>query len=391
MRSALSLFLLLSVAITTLAGDGILQQCVFSQEACRPGYGLGVTYRWQAEPMEGDYKVFVHVRDSQGKMVFQDDHDVPIGTAKWSGKVEYERTVMASPDLPSGDYIMVAGLWDPKAGKRVSIKGGHGVKRAGENAWEVGTFRVRENAPLPSLGPPTLNLQGFRMTFSEEFTNTLSVSAWGPGTRWIAHTPYAGDFGDARFADPVEGFPFTTSNGVLRIEARKRDGKWQSGLLSSVDKNGDGFSQKYGYFEMRAKLPKGPGVWPAFWLLGVPKLKDKSIQQIEIDVVEQYGVHPNALHMTVHLWGPGKVHKSDGKVAVVTGMTDDFHLYGVMVDEHEITFYFDGVELRRCKTPAAAHVPLYMLVNLALGSGWPIDKTPNPSAMEVDYVRAYAK
>jgi len=55
-------------------------------------------------------------------------------------------------------------------------------------------------------------------------------------------------------------FPFTLEGGILRIEARKNDkGKWESGLLASADGNGRGFSQQYGYFEMRAKLPKGPG------------------------------------------------------------------------------------------------------------------------------------
>ena len=72
-------------------------------------------------------------------------------------------------------------------------------------------------------------------------------------------------------------------------------------------------------------------------------------------------------------------------------MTDDFHTYGLLVDSEEITFYFDGVELRRVKTPEEARAPLYMLVNLALGGGWPIDKTPNPSFMYVDYIRAYAQ
>jgi hypothetical protein len=96
------------------------------------------------------------------------------------------------------------------------------------------------------------------MTFSEDFDDVLSVSPWGPNTRWIAHTPWAGDFGDARFADPQLGvFPFTIENGILRIEARKdADGKWASGLLASTDPNGRGFSQQYGCFEIRAKLPR---------------------------------------------------------------------------------------------------------------------------------------
>ena len=72
-------------------------------------------------------------------------------------------------------------------------------------------------------------------------------------------------------------------------------------------------------------------------------------------------------------------------------MTDDFHTYGVMVTEDFITYFYDGVELRKEKTPEAAKVPMYLLVNNTLGPGWPLDKTPSPSVMLVDYVRAYAK
>jgi len=244
---------------------------------------------------------------------------------------------------------------------------------------------------VPELPPASLNLDGWRLTFDEDFNAPLSVSAWGPGTRWIAHTPYAGDFGDARFADPEEGFPFTIADGILRIEAKKDNGCWRSGLLCSVDRNGDGFAQKYGYFEMRAKLPKGAGAWPAFWLLGQPKLRDRSVTQIEIDVLEQYGRNPHALHTNVHLWYPDKRHTAEEQKHIVTGMTDDFHTYGIMVDEQNITFYYDGRKLRQTKTPQEAKVPLYILANLALGAGWPIDKTPNPSHLYIDHIRAYTK
>jgi beta-glucanase (GH16 family) len=121
-----------------------------------------------------------------------------------------------------------------------------------------------------------LDLSKYVLTFSEEF-DSLDVSAAGPNTRWTAHTPYGGDFGDAQFADPEAGFPFTIEKGVLRIEARKEvNGKWRSGLLSSLDPQGQGFSQRFGYFEIRAKLPDGTGVWPALWLVG---LTDQTVSQ----------------------------------------------------------------------------------------------------------------
>src|SRR5258707_7856641 len=94
-----------------------------------------------------------------------------------------------------------------------------------------------------------LDLSTYTLTFDENF-DTLDVSPWGPGTRWIAHTPWNGDFGDAGFVNPRPGFPFTIADGVLRIEARRgTDGKWRSGLLASTDPNGNGFKQRYGYFE----------------------------------------------------------------------------------------------------------------------------------------------
>lgn len=383
-----------SLAPAVPASAPTVLPCRLSPPSARPGFGTSITYRWQAIPMHRDYSVFVHIRDADGRIVLQDDHTPPQGTAIWSGPVEYERSIVLSPNMPHGRYDIVVGLYDSKHGQgRRPLKPGPGLTAADDppTACKVGALTVSPEAPIPQLPPPTLNLDGWRLTFNEDFTEPLSVSAWGPGTRWIAHTPYAGDFGDARFADPQPGFPFTIQDGILRIEAKKDNNRWRSGLLCSVDKNGDGFAQKYGYFEMRAKLPKGPGTWPAFWLLGLPRLHDKSVDQIEIDVLEQYGRNPNALHTNIHIWyGDGR-HTGDEQKHFVTGMTDDFHNYGVMVDEQNITFYYDGRIIRRETTPEEAKVPLYVLANLALGAGWPIDKTPNPSYMYIDYIRAYAK
>lgn len=203
-------------AVVLPPGQPTLLPCLLSQPACRPTYGVNVIYRWEAEPMGGDYKVFVHIRSAEGKMVFQADHEPPVPTSRWSGRVEYENTVMVPPDLPLGEYKIVAGLWNPKGGAKLPVKAGEGVTSAGDNAWQVGLLKVTADAPLPQLGPPTLNLDGYRLTFDEDFKESeLSVSAWGPGTRWIAHTPYAGDFGDARFADPTKDFPFDIHSAAM--------------------------------------------------------------------------------------------------------------------------------------------------------------------------------
>jgi len=373
----------------------------------RPAYGFDITYRWQAaEPLPANYTVFVHVVDARGETVLQDDHTPPTPTTEWKGLVEYTRTVFLTswtprgkvsvPGPAAGEYAVLVGLMDARGRKLLSPESPG--KPDDARRYKIADLTLSDDAPLPKPGPKTLDLAGYKLTFSDEFDD-LSVSARGPcgpgGTRWMAHTPYGGDFGDARFANPTDDFPFTVEDGILRIEARKTGNRWQAGLLSSADSKGNGFSQKFGYFEMRAKLPEGPGTWPAFWVHSIERMTraaDKSRTIIEIDVVEQYGHWPNKLCTAVHLWNrDGRPSTHSGQKHLVGGMTEGFHTYGVLVTEEFITFYYDGVALRRQPTPEAGKVPLYVMVDLAMGPGWPLDKTPSPQYMYVDYVRVYAK
>jgi hypothetical protein len=404
---AVAILLTLSVA----ADAAVILEAEPNTVTGRPGAGFRITYRWQAVPMDGDYTAFVHVVADDGSIVFQDDHEPPMPTSTWDGLVTYTRTVpleqWAVEDkrtidiaLEEGRYAILVGLYDKTDGRKVPLEAGPGVAISGESRYRIGTLVVDAQAPIPGPGERTLDLSGYHLTFDEEF-NDLSVSAWGPagsgGTRWIAHTPWRGDFGDARFADPQPGFPFTVADGVLRIEARREGGRWRSGLLSAVDPNGNGFKQQYGYFECRAKFPQGPGTWPAFWLMGTKSLKgvpDNTGPRVnpEVDVVEHYGHWPWRYHYVLHQWGLGGAEsKHDGHRFAIFGMEEDFHTYGVLIDEREIILYFDGVELHREPTPECVKTPLFPLVNLALGSGWPLDKTPNPSCMYVDYIKIWQK
>jgi beta-glucanase (GH16 family) len=234
-----------------------------------------------------------------------------------------------------------------------------------------------------------LDLKGFELVFDEEF-DQLDVSAWGPNTRWIANTPWNGNFGDSIFTDPRPAFPFSVNNGILRIEARKDTrGKWRSGLLASVDRDEKGFLQQFGYFEIRAKLPEGKGLWPAFWLIG----QGKSNYPAEIDVFEHYGHHPDRFESTVHVWNHDEPrnNRSASHVTVVpTGsLYDRFNTFGVLIDCKWIRIYFNRALVWQTPTPAQHRQPMYVLLNLAMGPGWPIDETPNPSFMFVDYVKVW--
>jgi beta-glucanase (GH16 family) len=233
-----------------------------------------------------------------------------------------------------------------------------------------------------------LDYSHLRMTFNEPF-DSLDVSPWGPGTRWIAHTPWAGDFGGAAFADPKGDVPFKIINGELLIEAsRGPGGKWRSGLLSSADQKGNGFAQQYGYFEMRARLPTGPAVWPAFWLIG----KDRSNYTAEIDVMEFYGDNPDFYETVIHTWHKDGRHDSQFSRIPVFPRRDPaaYHTYGVKIDAEYIRIYFDRAMVWRTPTPPEHRQPMFMLLNLAFVDKDAKDRAEDPSVMTVDYVRAFA-
>ena len=194
--------------------------------------------------------------------------------------------------------------------------------------------------------------------------------------------------------------PFSTENGILSIEARPIDpivqkavgpwAKYTSGLLTTQFS----FSQIYGYFEMRAKLPKGKGVWPAFWLLPTDRTWPP-----EIDVMEAFGGSNR-----FHEGGPTEIHyathavKKDESCGAwmdfATDVTDTFHTYGVLWEATGVTYYFDGTPYAHCAITGDFHKPFYMLLNVAVGGedswpGAPDTTTVWPARMEVDYVRAF--
>lgn len=233
-----------------------------------------------------------------------------------------------------------------------------------------------------------------RPVFMENFDDeSISARKIGPA-RWIAHTPWNGDFGDARFIDPGPAGPFKVKDGMLSITASKDEkGQWTSGLIAAADATGAGSGTRYGYFEARMKMPPGPGTWPAFWL-AAQKPAEVSDGNVEIDVIEYYGQFTSAYQAVLHIWYKDKAKKrgSGQKIDVADhSLVRDFHTYGVDISPRNITYFLDRKPVWVQPTPPELDVPMYPLVNLALGSGWPIDRTPNPSTLLVDYVHVYGR
>lgn len=228
-------------------------------------------------------------------------------------------------------------------------------------------------------------------SFREDF-DSLDVSDWGCLSRWIAHTPWAGDFGDSTFMAPGERSPFAISDGILSIGVRRvSDDKWESGMLSSWSRCNGGFAQKYGYFEIRTKLPSGPGFWPAFWLIGV----DRSEGTAEVDIFEYYPHRPDKLEFGLHKHssGPGDEHVTLGMHHNVEPgtLSEDFHTYGAELTKDEVIFYLDREEVWRTPAPRQFRQPVYILVSLATQKYRINGDTPDSATMEIDYIHAYQR
>ncbi|WP_206520283.1 glycoside hydrolase family 16 protein [Altererythrobacter sp. BO-6] len=255
-------------------------------------------------------------------------------------------------------------------------------------------FLVASPAQLQYDQGEELDLCQYSLFWSDEFDD-LSIGDWLlNGKRWIAHTPWAGDFGDAQFTDPGPDGPFSIEDGKLVITARRnRDGKWTSGLISAADQAAAGVAMQYGYFEARMRVTPGPGTWAAFWLYNRASRNDPRTG-FEIDAIEYYGHDPASYFATWHI-NPTELSgdkKSGGtmQIPIEEGtMTRNFHMIGVDVTPEIVTYFFDRKPVWRHPTPKEHDAPLFPLVNLALGSGYSIENTPNPSQLEVDYVRLY--
>ncbi|MDD5262304.1 MAG: family 16 glycosylhydrolase [Methylacidiphilales bacterium] len=199
--------------------------------------------------------------------------------------------------------------------------------------------------------------------------------------------------------------PVNLKSGSTPLVSSVTLGKWHSGNLSSMDPSGAGFAQLYGYFEIRCQMPNsGSGAWPAFWMNsrnGIPAVSD-GLPTEEIDMFEWYGVCntpgnlQNFVAQNTHNWNPTDntlPHISAAQTPMPDGSYpwQGYHIYGVLVTPTNITMYIDGVQTNQCATPTShMSAPFYIMIDYALGGGWPLYGMVNNSTFLVDWVRVYS-
>lgn len=247
-----------------------------------------------------------------------------------------------------------------------------------------------------------------KLIFSDEFNSSKNSSV--DKTKWTAEIGGEG-WGNKElqyYTNSTEN-AYHDGNGSLVIKVLEKDlpeesfkcwygkCKYTSARLITKKK----FEQKYGRFEARIKIPKGQGMWSAFWMLGDNIDKVGWAKCGEIDIMENIGREPKTVHGTIH--GPGyegaKGIGSPYKLSGDSVFADDFHIYAVEWKEKKIEFFVDE-KLYQTLTPKnlpkgekwVYDHPFFLLLNLAIGGEWggnPDKTTIFPQEMLVDYVRVY--
>jgi beta-glucanase (GH16 family) len=233
------------------------------------------------------------------------------------------------------------------------------------------------------------------LVWSDEFNYTglpdptkwnYDVGGWGWGNNELQY--YTKDsLGNA-----------SVNNGLLTIRLKQQtmeDRKYSSARLVTKGK-GDWI---YGRIDVRAKLPKGLGTWPAIWMLGSTtplKWPDDG----EIDIMEHVGFNPGFIHATTHTKSFNHMignQKTD--TIIVKDFDTQFHNYSVIWNKDSVTILLDNTAYYTFKNNGTGKAawpfdgPMHLLLNIAFGGNWGgakgVDDAVLPAKMEIDYVRVY--
>jgi len=256
-----------------------------------------------------------------------------------------------------------------------------------------------ESLPFGQTGP-------WNLVFTDEFDGASLDT-----TKWVTCYPTSkSDDGCGHTNNELEWYlpkNVSVSNGLLNLTAQKEnyaapDGKtydYTSGMVTTGKNKTDStpakFAYKYGYAEIRAKVPHGKGIWPAFWMLEADQNNPLKWPP-EIDIMEILGDDTTKTWMSFHR------NDSAGNLVmspaswVGPDYSADWHTFAVDWEPDAIRWYVDGIEARTSYLDPSniPNVPMFLLLNLAVGGDWPGNPdatTVFPSNYQVDYVKVWQR
>jgi beta-glucanase (GH16 family) len=240
---------------------------------------------------------------------------------------------------------------------------------------------AKDLIPAPAhlrLGSSTNSaITGWKLVFHDEFDEAhLDSRMWN-----MDNSTYHScclTFGLQYFTSDA----LSLKQGVLSIASDRRsmgDKDYTSGVLTTENK----FSFRYGLVDIRARIPKGQGIWPALWLTSGNVGR-------EIDIMEMVS-DPTTIYQTYHINDP--VYNSYVSQCTLDepDLSAAFHTYSVLWNYTSVTWYIDGVQT--CKiTSQIPQISMFLMIDTAVGGQWPgppDDSTVFPQYMLIDYVRIY--
>lgn len=240
--------------------------------------------------------------------------------------------------------------------------------------------------------------EGYSLVWSDEFS--ASTPSLPDTNKWWYETGGSG-WGNNELQYYVAGVAredtlALISDGTLKIRALKK--RYFSMDYVSIRMNTKE-NWKYGYFEMKAKVPGKRGSWAAFWMM--PQNFTAWPLDGEIDIMEYVGYRPNVTQSSVHTQSYNHVaHTEKTATKNIANAETEFHVYGLEWTEDKITGYVDGIpyftfanDKLGDKNTWPFDAPFYLKLNLAIGGNWGglmgIDENVCPATYEIDYVRVY--
>jgi len=255
----------------------------------------------------------------------------------------------------------------------------------------------------PPILPPT---SGFTLVWSDEFS---SANGSAPdSTKWT-YDLGGGGWGNQE----LQSYTSRPQNvqiqkGNLVITALQENYTGTDGIARNYTsarlKSQNLFAQAYGRFEARIKIPRGQGIWPAFWMLGNDITQNGWPKCGEIDIMENIGREPGIIHGSLH--GPSSVAPTSDRTSTIflpagQNYVDDLHVYAIEWEPGAVRFYLDSsnyATFTEDQWPSGGQWvfdhPFFIILNLAVGGVWPGNPgstTQFPQQMLVDYVRVYSK
>ncbi len=272
-----------------------------------------------------------------------------------------------------------------------------------KQSFQPKTTAVPGNQPtgesMTTGSPERLSHGDWKLVWGDEFDGkSLDLE------KWKFETGRNG-WGNNEWQNYTNGDNLQVGDGTLKITAKKIGAGQNPGDYSSTRLNSRR-SFTYGRIEIRAKLPenKGPGLWPAIWMLGDNLGTVGWPSCGELDILEYVSYEPDTIHCAIHSkannHGDGTQLTSGG--VKLESAEEEFHIYGVHWTETQLRFYTDdpsNVKLTFDRPNEFTNdnwpfdKPQYLLLNIAVGGSWGgnkgVDDSIFPATMEVDYVRVY--